>query len=149
MKIHWRRLQLSFDISNIDIWSLVDLVIDWIGKQIVTIFRLFWALESLFVNEKCFVVNQNHWKFIEEDSSLYLIYRTFISDCWWLQKSIKLVHIQSVFLSFGLWGLCFLLKNVLLLINMIANSLKKTPAFIWHNRHWYLITGDSSNWWNW
>ena len=42
LKIHWRRLQLSFDISNIDIWSLVTLVIDQIGKQTV-MFSDFWA----------------------------------------------------------------------------------------------------------
>ena len=28
---------------------------------------------------------------------------------------------------------------------MIENSWKKTPAFIWHIKHWYLITGDYRN----
>ena len=55
--------------------------IDQNGKQTVTI-SVFWALESLFVNEKCFVVNQYDCKFIEEDSSLHLIYQTLIFDDW-------------------------------------------------------------------
>ena len=28
---------------------------------------------------------------------------------------------------------------------MIENSWKKTPAFIWHIKHWYLITDDYRN----
>ena len=137
MKIYWRRLQLSFDILKIDIWSLVTVLINKIGKQTVTN-SVFWALEpmfftkniflwnimienllkktpafiwhiknwylitdafrndqickqivtisvilalqALFVAEKSFVVNQNHWKFIEEDSSFHLTYQTLISD---------------------------------------------------------------------
>ena len=54
--------------SNIDIWSLVTLIIKQICKQTVTI-SVFWALEALFVAEKSFVVNQNDWKIIEEDSN--------------------------------------------------------------------------------
>ena len=50
---------------------------------------VFWAVESLFVTQKCFVVNQNHWKFIEEESSSHLTYQTLISYHWWLQKLIK------------------------------------------------------------
>ena len=39
------------------------------------------------------------------------------------------------------------LESLLLLLKekMIENLLKKTPAFIWHIKHWYLITGDRSN----
>ena len=57
------------------------LVIEQICKQTVTI-SVFWALEALFVAEKSFVVNQNDWKFIEEDSSFHLTYQTLISDHW-------------------------------------------------------------------
>ena len=75
--------------------------IDQIGKQTVTISD-FWALESLCVAEKCFVVNQNDKKIIEEDSSFHLTYQTLISDHWCLHQMTKLVNKQSRILFFGL-----------------------------------------------
>ena len=83
MKIYWRRPQLSFDISNIDIWSLVTLIIKQICKQTVLI-SVFWALEAFFVAEKNFAVNQNDKKNIEEASSFHLTHQNSISDHWWM-----------------------------------------------------------------
>ena len=61
----------------------MTVVINQIGKQTVTI-SVVWALESLFVAEKSFVVNQNDKRIIEEDPSFHLAYQTSISDDWWL-----------------------------------------------------------------
>ena len=85
MKIYWRRLQLSFDMSNIDIWSLVTLIIKQICKQTVTI-SVFWALEALFVDEKSVVVNENDRKMIEEDSIFHFTYQTLMSDTFFINK---------------------------------------------------------------
>ena len=60
---------------------MVTLVIEQICKQTVMI-SVFWALDALFVAEKSFVVIENDWKFIEEDSSFHLTYQTLISDHW-------------------------------------------------------------------
>ena len=69
-----------------DHWWLQKLI-KFVNKQ--SQFLTFWALESLFVTENCFAVNQNHWNIVEEDSSSHLTYQTLISDHWWLQKLIK------------------------------------------------------------
>ena len=125
-KKYWRRLQLSFDISNIDIWSLVTVVIHQIGKQTGTI-SVFWALEALFVAEKSFVVNQNDKKIIEEDSSFHLTYQTLISVHWWLV--IEQICKQTVTISV-FWALEAL---------FVAEK-----SFVVNQNDWKFIEEDSS-----